>query len=59
MFFYRDLLRQCSSLIIVGVDSKEHAELARSVLARNGAENADQVRQRWKASCPEGLQRAS
>jgi hypothetical protein len=34
------VLKQRSSLIIVSVDSKETAEFTRSVLARNGVEDA-------------------
>jgi hypothetical protein len=58
VFFYRDLLRRGLSLIIVSVDSKEKAELTESVLVRNGAEDTGEARKRWKASWPEGLQRA-
>lgn len=59
VFFYRDLLKQGSSLIIVNDDSPEKTKLVRSVLDQHGAEDTDAARRRWQADHPEGLQRAS
>lgn len=59
VFFYRDLLKQGRSVVIVNSTDDDAAKTARRILDQAGAEDADVARRRWKDSRPEGLQRAS
>ena len=59
VFFYRDLLKQGSSLIVVNTDSDEKLKSVHSLLVENGAEDTDAARRQWAIRYPEGLQRAS
>ena len=59
VFFYRDLLKQGSSLVIVNTQTDDGAASVRSILDHKGAEDVDAARQQWRAQHPEGLKRAS
>jgi hypothetical protein len=59
VFFYRDLLKQRRSLLIVNSANDRAASAAREIINEAGAEDADAARQRWAESHPGGLQRAS
>ena len=59
LFFYRDLLKQGRSVVVVNSGSESEAKLARKVVDECGAENIDTARRQWRASHPAGLQRAS
>ncbi|MBV9479738.1 MAG: hypothetical protein JO249_03160 [Acidobacteria bacterium] len=59
VFFYRDLLRQGRSLVIVQSDSDDHGEAINTTLNRAGAEDARTARRLWEEAHPRGLERAS
>jgi hypothetical protein len=59
VFFYHDLLRRGRSLVIVSTDSEEIAKSAGSIMARNGGEDAEAARERWRTGNGEQLRRAS
>jgi hypothetical protein len=59
VFFYRDLLKQGRSLVIVNSADDHAARDAREMIHTAGAEDADAARRRWAGSHPEGLRRAS
>ncbi len=59
VFFYRDLLKQMRSLVIVNTDSDEEAQAVQSILDQKGAEDIKAARAQWEATHPEGLKRAS
>jgi len=52
VLLYRDLLKQRRSLVIANVDSDKHAEIVRSVLRHNGAQDADSARKEWQRTRP-------
>ena len=59
VFFYRDLLTQGRSLVIVNSADDHAANGARTIIHEAGAEDADAARRRWAELHPEGLRRAS
>jgi hypothetical protein len=46
-YLYHDALRQGRSVVVALVDAAEHADAARAMLARAGAESIDAARDRW------------
>lgn len=46
-FIYEEALRQGAQVLIIQLNNDEYAELARSILATHGAENATQAREHW------------
>lgn len=59
VFFYRDLLKQGRSLIIVNTQTDDGAASVRSILDHQGADDVGAARTQWQAQHPEGLKRAS
>ena len=52
VLLYRDLLKQRRSLVIANVESDKHAEIVRSVLGHNGAQDADSAHKEWQRTRP-------
>ncbi len=59
VFFYRDLLKQGRSLVVVNSADDNAAKAARTIIHEAGTEDADGARRRWTDLHPEGLRRAS
>ena len=51
--FYRELLKQGRSIVVVSTDNEELATAARAVLHQHGSEDVATARKEWEASHPQ------
>lgn len=58
VFFYRSLLRDHLTLVLINADTEEQAASAQRLLAGNGSEDVETARQRWHHQ-PEAIRLAS